>query len=64
MNKLIVIIGPTGAKKTTIAHLIAQQVNGEIINGDVFQTYKDVNAGINKPSLKPVSYTHLTLPTT
>lgn len=52
MNKLIVIIGPTGAKKTTIAHLIAQQVNGEIINGDVFQMYKDVNAGINKPSLK------------
>lgn len=52
MNKLIVIIGPTGAKKTTIAHLIAQQLNGEIINGDVFQMYKDVNAGINKPSIK------------
>lgn len=52
MNKLIVIIGPTGTKKTTLAHLIAQQLNGEIINGDVFQMYKDVNAGINKPSIK------------
>lgn len=50
MNKLVVIIGPTGSKKTTIAHLIAKHLNGEVINGDVFQMYKDINAGINKPS--------------
>lgn len=52
MQKLIVIIGPTGTKKTTLAHLIAQNLNGEIINGDVYQLYRDINAGINKPSLK------------
>ena len=51
MRKLIVIIGPTGSKKTTLAHLIAKHIGGEIINGDVFQMYKEINIGINKPSL-------------
>lgn len=51
MRKLIVIIGPTGSKKTTLAHLIAKHISGEIINGDVFQMYKEINIGINKPSL-------------
>lgn len=51
MRKLIVIIGPTGSNKTTLAHLIAKHIGGEIINGDVFQMYKEINIGINKPSL-------------
>ena len=51
MRKLIVIIGPTGSKKTTLAHLIAKHIGGEIINADVFQMYKEINIGINKPSL-------------
>ena len=51
MRKLIVIIGPTGSEKTTLAHLIAKHIGGEIINGDVFQMYKEINIGINKPSL-------------
>lgn len=52
MKKLIVIIGPTASKKTTLAHQLALNINGEIINGDVFQMYRDINAGVNKPNEK------------
>lgn len=54
-NKLIVIIGPTASKKTTLAHKIAQSINGSIINGDVFQMYKDINCGVNKPNLNQLN---------
>lgn len=59
MKKLIVIIGPTASKKTTVAHQLALNINGEIINGDVFQMYRDINAGVNKPNeqqLQEVNY--------
>lgn len=59
MKKLIVIIGPTASKKTTLAHQLALNINGEIINGDVFQMYRDINAGVNKPNeqqLQEVNY--------
>lgn len=49
MKKLITIIGPTAAKKTTLAHRIAKAINGAIINADAFQVYKEINAGVNKP---------------
>lgn len=59
MKKLILIIGPTASKKTTLAHQLALNINGEIINGDVFQMYTDINAGVNKPNkqqLQEVNY--------
>lgn len=59
MKKLIVIIGPTASKKTALAHQLALNINGEIINGDVFQMYRDINAGVNKPNeqqLQEVNY--------
>lgn len=59
MKKLIVIIGPTASKKTTLAHQLALNINGEIINGDVFQMYRGINAGVNKPNeqqLQEVNY--------
>ncbi len=49
-QKLLVIIGPTASKKTTLAHQIALARNGSIINADAFQVYKQINAGVNKPS--------------
>lgn len=55
MQKLIVVIGPTASQKTTLAHKIALAINGEIINGDVFQMYKDINVGINKPSISSLA---------
>ncbi len=51
-NKLITIIGPTAAKKTTLAHKIAKKINGAIINADAFQVYKQLNIGVNKPPIE------------
>lgn len=49
-KKLVVIIGPTASKKTTIAHEVCLKLNGSIINADAFQVYKDLLAGVNKPN--------------
>ncbi|MDE5617477.1 MAG: tRNA (adenosine(37)-N6)-dimethylallyltransferase MiaA [Ureaplasma sp.] len=54
-KKLVVIIGPTASKKTTIAHQISLKLNGSIINADAFQIYKELSAGVNKPDLKKLS---------
>ncbi len=48
--KIIVIVGPTSSRKSTIAMEIAKKVNGEIISADAFQVYKELNIGVNKPS--------------
>lgn len=50
--KLIVIVGPTGSRKTEISYRIAKEFDLEIINFDAFQVYKELNLGINKPSKK------------
>lgn len=52
MNKIIVITGPTASGKTNLAIKIAKDFNAEIINADSFQVYKEINAGVNKPSQK------------
>lgn len=51
-QKLLVIIGPTASKKTTLAHQIALALNGSIINADAFQVYRQINCGVNKPSIE------------
>lgn len=51
-NKLIIIAGPTCTSKNSLAMMIAKNFNGEIINADAFQVYKDINIGVNKPSMK------------
>lgn len=48
-NKLIVILGASGTKKTALSIDIAKRFNCEIINSDAFQVYKEINIGINKP---------------
>lgn len=53
-KKLIVIIGPTAAKKSQLAHLIARHFHGAVINGDAFQIYKEINVGVNKPSQEEI----------
>lgn len=47
---IIVITGPTALGKTKTAINIARQVNAEIINGDAFQSYKELNIGVAKPT--------------
>ena len=41
MNKVIVIVGPTGVGKTKLSIEIAKKLDGEIINADSTQIYKN-----------------------
>lgn len=49
---IICIVGPTGVGKSKLALALAKKVNGEIINGDAFQIYKEMDIGTAKPTLK------------
>ena len=46
--KLIVILGPTASGKTGLALKLAEKFNGEIINADSRQVYKEMDIGTNK----------------
>lgn len=48
MEKVIVIVGPTAVGKSDLAISIAKHFNGEIINGDSVQVYKELNIGSAK----------------
>jgi tRNA dimethylallyltransferase len=48
MNKIIVVIGATGSGKTKLAIKLAKDFNGEVINADAFQVYKEIGIGTAK----------------
>lgn len=48
MQKIIVITGPTGVGKTKLSIELAKIYNGEIINADSMQIYKELNIGTAK----------------
>lgn len=48
MKKVIVIVGPTASGKTNYSVKLAKHFNGEIINGDSVQIYKELNIGSAK----------------
>lgn len=48
MNKIIVIAGPTGIGKTRLSIELAKVLNGEVINADAMQVYKELNIGTAK----------------
>ena len=48
MNKVIVILGPTGVGKTKMSIELAKRLGGEIVNADSMQFYKDLNIGTAK----------------
>ncbi|MDR1782522.1 MAG: tRNA (adenosine(37)-N6)-dimethylallyltransferase MiaA [Bacilli bacterium] len=50
MNKIICIVGPTGVGKTALSLALAKQFNTEIINGDAFQVYQEMNILNAKPT--------------
>lgn len=52
MKKVLVIVGPTAAGKTSFGIKCAQLFNGEIISGDSVQIYKGLNIGSAKASGK------------
>ena len=51
MQKVIVILGPTGVGKTKLSIELAKRLNGEIINADSMQVYKNLNIGTAKPTV-------------
>ena len=48
MSKLIVILGPNAAGKTSLSIKLAKQFNGEIISADSRQVYKGMDIGTGK----------------
>jgi tRNA dimethylallyltransferase len=55
MQKIILIAGPTGSGKSEIALKLAKKINGEIINADSMQVYKDIKI----LSARPESYSNV-----
>lgn len=48
MNKVIVIAGPTGVGKTKLSIELAKVYDGEVINADSMQIYKELDIGTAK----------------
>ncbi len=47
---IVIIVGPTCTNKTKTSIALAKRINAEIVNGDAFQCYKELNIGVAKPS--------------
>lgn len=59
MKKLIIVVGSTGSSKSELSKKLAKYFYTDIFVADAFQVYKEINAGINKPSqqdLKEIKY--------
>jgi tRNA dimethylallyltransferase len=50
MNKVLILLGPTGVGKTGVSILIAKALNGEIISADSMQIYRHMDIGTAKPT--------------
>ena len=48
--KIIIVCGPTGVGKTTVAIELAQHFRGQIIGADSMQIYKFMDIGTAKPT--------------
>ena len=48
MEKVLVIVGQTAVGKTSMSIKLAKALNGEIINGDAMQVYKELNIVTDK----------------
>jgi tRNA dimethylallyltransferase len=55
MQKIILIAGPTGSGKSEISLKLAKKINGEIINTDSMQVYKEIKI----LSARPESYSNV-----
>ena len=51
-KKIILLAGPTASGKSRLAIKLAQYFNGEIINADSMQIYKEVSILTSKPNLQ------------
>jgi len=53
-KKVILLAGPTGSGKSKLALKLAKHINGEIINADSMQIYKEISILTSKPILKDI----------
>ena len=51
-KKVILLAGPTASGKSKLAIKLAQHLNGEIINADSMQIYKEISILTSKPKSK------------
>ena len=51
-QKIVVIAGPTASGKSALAVELSQVFDGEIVNADSMQVYRDMDVGTAKPSIK------------
>ena len=51
-SKIILIAGPTASGKSNLAISIAKKINGEIINADSMQVYKELKILTARPKKK------------
>jgi len=56
--QVIAILGPTGAGKSSVGQLLAEQLDGEIISADSMQVYRGMDIGTAKvpPARRSVRY--------
>lgn len=50
MNKVIILLGPTGVGKTGVSLLLAKKLDTEIISADSMQIYRHMDIGTAKPT--------------
>jgi tRNA dimethylallyltransferase len=55
MDRLVVLVGPTGIGKTRLALKLAVKFNGEIISADSRQVYRYMDIGTAKPTPEELS---------
>ena len=48
-NNIIIVAGPTASGKSLLALEVAELLNGEIINGDSMQMYREFNVSTPRP---------------
>ena len=51
-SKIVLIYGPTASGKSFFSVKLAKKINGEIINADSMQVYKDLKILSARPSKK------------
>ena len=51
-SKIILISGPTASGKSNFAIKVAKKINGEIVNADSMQVYKQLNILTARPKKK------------
>ena len=49
-KKVVLLAGPTASGKSKLAIKLAKYLNGEIINADSMQIYKEISILTSKPS--------------